>query len=301
MGQLEDMAMFVRVVEAGSITKAAEQLNIAKSAVSRRLKELESRLGAQLIIRTTRQSNLTQAGEHYYQRACSILNEVDVLNEQTGGSPTQIEGTLRMTAPLSFGLMHLNDVIDDFAALHPDLRFELDFTDRHVDLVEEGFELAIRIRDLQDSTHQAKRLTLIRFVMCASPDYLAKNGTPENLDALAQHQFLQYGLSKNTTLELLDDHGKKHNLTVTSKMKATNGEFLVDMAIKGHGITYIPTFIAYQALSDNRLVAVMPEYQLPTLNAYAVYPKNRFLSQRCRYLIDFIAERFGDNPYWDKF
>ncbi|WLP95513.1 LysR family transcriptional regulator [Psychrobacter sp. M13] len=301
MGQLEDMAMFVRIVEAGSITKAAEQLNIAKSAVSRRLKELESRLGSQLISRTTRQSNLTQAGEHYYRQACSILNDVDALNEQTSGAPTQIEGTLKMTAPLSFSLLHLGEVIDDFASMHPNLSFELDLADRHVDLVEEGYELAIRISELQDSSYQAKRLALIRFVMCASPEYLAKNGKPDTLATLAQHEFVQYGLGKDITLELMDANGKKHNLTVDSKIKATNGEFLVDMAIKGHGITYIPTFIAYKALADGRLVAVMPEYQLPTLNAYAVYPKNRFLSQRCRYLIDFIAERFGDNPYWDEF
>ena len=301
MGQLEDMAMFVRIVEAGSITKAAEQLNIAKSAVSRRLKELESRLGSQLISRTTRQSNLTQAGEHYYQRACSILNEVDALNEQTSGTPTQIEGTLKMTAPLSFSLLHLNQVIDDFISLHPDLNFELDLSDRHVDLVEESYELAIRIRELQDSSYQARRLALIRFVMCASPEYLAKNGTPDTLATLAKHEFVQYGLSKSSTLELLDNNGKKHNFTFTSKIKATNGEFLVDMAIRGHGITYIPTFIAYKALAAGKLVTVMPDYQLPTLNAYAVYPKNRFLSQRCRYLIDFIAERFGDDPYWDKF
>lgn len=299
MGQLEDMAMFIRVVEAGSITKAAEQLNIAKSAVSRRLKELESRLGSQLISRTTRQSNLTETGELYYQRACSILNEVDALNEQTSGTPTQIAGTLKMTAPLSFGLMHLSDVIDDFATMHPDLNFELDLSDRHVDLVEEGYELAIRIRELQDSSYQAKRLALIRFVMCASPDYLVQKGTPDTLAQLAQHEFVQYGLGKNITLELRDKKGKKHNITVTSKIKATNGEFLVDMAIRGHGITYIPTFIAYKALADGRLIAVMPDHQLPALHAYAVYPKNRFLSQRCRYLIDFIAERFGDDPYWD--
>ena len=137
MGQLEDMAMFVRIVEAGSITKAAEQLNIAKSAVSRRLKELETRLGSQLISRTTRQSNLTQAGEQYYQKVNNILSEVDALNEETSGAPTRIEGTLKMTAPLSFGLMHLNDVIDEYANQHPNLNFELDFSDRHVDLIEE--------------------------------------------------------------------------------------------------------------------------------------------------------------------
>ncbi len=301
MGQLEDMAMFVRIVEAGSITKAAEQLNIAKSAVSRRLKELETRLGSQLISRTTRQSNLTQAGEQYYQQVNNILSAVDTLNEQTSGAPTRIEGTLKMTAPLSFGLMHLNDVIDEYANQHPNLHFELDFSDRHIDLIEEGYELAIRIRELQDSSYQAKRLALIRYSLCASPDYLSRMGTPETLADLENHEFLQYGLGKTSSLELTDEEGKKHNHTINAKIKATNGEFLVDLAVKGHGITFIPTFIAYQKLARGELMPILQQYQLPTLNAYAVYPKNRFLSQRCRYLIDFIAERFGDDPYWDKF
>lgn len=301
MGQLEDMAMFVRVVEAGSITKAAEQLNIAKSAVSRRLKELETRLGSQLISRTTRQSNLTQAGEQYYQKVHHILSEVDALNEETSGTPTRIEGTLKMTAPLSFGLMHLNDVIDEYANQHPELKFELDFSDRHTDLIEEGFELAIRIRELQDSSYQAKRLALIRYALCASPEYLERMGTPKTFDDLTEHEFLQYGMSKSSTIELIDEQGKKHQVAVNGKIKANNGDFLREMAVKGHGIAFLPTFITYQALISGELVPILQQYQLPTLNAYAVYPKNRFLSQRCRYLIDFIAERFGDNPYWDKF
>ena len=301
MGQLEDMAMFVRIVEAGSITKAAEQLNIAKSAVSRRLKELETRLGSQLISRTTRQSNLTQAGEQYYQKVHHILSEVDALNEETSGTPTRIEGTLKMTAPLSFGLMHLNDVIDEYANQHPELKFELDFSDRHTDLIEEGFELAIRIRELQDSSYQAKRLALIRYALCASPEYLERMGTPKTFDDLSEHEFLQYGMSKSSTIELIDEQGKKHQVAVNGKIKANNGDFLREMAVKGHGIAFLPTFITYQALISGELVPILQQYQLPTLNAYAVYPKNRFLSQRCRYLIDFIAERFGDNPYWDKF
>ena len=301
MGQLEDMAIFVRIVEAGSITKAAEQLNIAKSAVSRRLKELETRLGSQLISRTTRQSHLTQAGEQYYQQVNNILNAVDTLNEQASDEPTRIEGTLRITAPLSFGLMHLNDVIDEYATQHPNLNFELDFSDRHVDLIEEGYELAIRIKELQDSSYQAKRLALIRYALCASPDYLDKMGVPKTLKDLEHHEFLQYGLGKTSSLELTDAQGKKHNHTINAKVKATNGEFLVDLAVRGHGITFIPTFIAYQKLASGELVSILQQYQLPTLNAYAVYPKNRFLSQRCRYLIDSIAERFGDDPYWDNF
>lgn len=301
MGQLEDMALFVRIVDTGSITKAAKQLGIAKSAVSRRLKALETRLGSQLISRTTRRSNLTETGELYYQQAKNILSEVAALNEQTSGAPTRIEGTLKMTAPLSFGLMHLTEVIHEYANQHPNLNFELDFSDRHIDLIEEGYELAIRIRELEDSSYQAKRLALIRFVLCASPDYLDRMGTPETAIDLKKHEFLQYGLSnKANALKLIDAQGKTQTIETSSKIKATNGEFLVDMAVKGHGITYMPTFIAYKTLARGELIPVLPQYQLPTLNAYAVYPKNRFLSQRCRYLIDFIAERFGDNPYWDQ-
>ena len=300
MGQLEDMAMFVRIVEAGSITKAAEQLNIAKSAVSRRLKELETRLGSQLISRTTRQSNLTQAGEQYYQKVSNILNEVDALNEASSGAPTRIEGTLKMTAPLSFGLLHLKDVIDEYANQHPNLNFELDFSDRHTDLVEEGFELAIRIGEMQDSSYQAKRISLIRHTLCASPEYLDKMGTPKTVEDLANHEFLQYSLSKSNTIELTDEQGKKHQVDVNSKIKINNGDFLRDMAVKGHGITFLPTFITYQTVASGELVPILQQYELPMLTAYAVYPKNRFLSQRCRYFIDFIAERFGDNPYWDE-
>lgn len=301
MGQLEDMEMFVRIVDAGSITKAAEQLGIAKSAVSRRLKELEASLSNQLLNRTTRQSALTQAGEHYYQRAGSILSEVKALNEQTSGAPSRIEGTLKMTAPLSFGLLHLRDLIHEYAKQHPSLNFELDLSDRHTDLVEEGYELAIRIGELQDSSYQAKRLVVIRFVLCASPEYLIKMGTPKLLNDLEGHDFLQYGLSKHNVLTLTDAQGRKHTIQTKSKMKATNGEFLVDMAEKGHGIIFMPTFIAHKALASGKLVPLLPQYQLPTLNAYAIYPKNRFLSHRCRYLIDFIAERLGDEPYWDNF
>jgi len=300
VGQLEDMAMFVRIVDAGGITKAAEQLDIAKSAVSRRLNDLETRLNSQLISRTTRKSNLTQAGEEYYQRAKNILDEVNSLNEETSGTKACIEGTLRITAPLSFGLMHLSELIHDYATEHDKLSFQLDFSDRHLDLVEEGYELAIRIGELPDSSLQAKRLTQIRHVLCASPDYLAQHGTPKDLAQLKQHSILQYGLGKQSKFDLIDGEGKRHSIFFSSKMQANNGDFLLKMAIKGHGITYLPSFLAYQALEQGLLSPILCQYQLHTAYAYAVYPKNRFLSQRCRYLIDFIAEKLGDEPYWDE-
>ncbi|MBV7315368.1 LysR family transcriptional regulator [Shewanella sp. NIFS-20-20] len=299
MGQLEDMAMFVRIVDAGSMTKAADDLHMAKSAVSRRLNDLEKRLNCQLLRRTTRQSSLTDAGRRYYQRSLDILDEVTALNEQTLGADTRVAGTLKMTAPLSFGIRHLTDIIDEFACQYPDLTFELDFSDRHLDLVEEGYELAIRIGELTDSSLQAKRITPIRLILCASPNYLARHGTPSQMADLRHHRFLHYGLTSLEEVRYTDANNVSHKLVFDSKIKANNGDFLLSMAKKGHGIVCSPTFITYEAIASGELIPLLTHYPLPVLYAYAVYPKNRFLSRRSRLLIDFITARFGDKPYWD--
>lgn len=299
MGQLEDMAVFVRIVNAGNITQAAEQLGIAKSAVSRRLADLETRLGSQLLSRTTRKSSLTEVGEKYYRRAVNILDEVDALNENASNVESHLEGTLKMTAPLSFSLMHLSEMIHEYANHHPLLAFQLDFSDRHIDLVEEGYELAIRIGELQDSSYQARHLASISHVLCASPEYLKKMGSPKDLHNIEKHVFLQYGFSTQTSIELQDTKGKTFKLKINSKMRANNGDFLLDMAKRGHGITYLPSFLAYKALAKGELKPVLTQFNLPKLNAYAVYPKNRFLSQRCRLLINHIAQNLGGTPYWE--
>ncbi|WDE07397.1 LysR family transcriptional regulator [Thalassomonas viridans] len=300
MGQLEQMAIFVRIVEAGGIGKAAEQLNLAKSAVSRRLVELETRLDTRLLIRTTRKSKLTDAGNVFYQRAVKILDDVAQMNNETSCVDATLNGTLRMAVPLSFGLMHLTSAIDEFSGHHPELTIELDFADRQIDLVEEGYELAIRIADLKDSSLQAKRITPVRHVLCASPAYLKAKGTPHTIADLKKHQFLQYGKASHAKITITDPRGKTVSLPITAKMKANNGDFLRDMAIAGHGITYLPTFIAWQAVLTGELVPLLCDHRLPVANVYAVYPQTRFLSQRARVLIDFMAERFGDNPYWDQ-
>lgn len=301
MGQLEDMAMFTRIVDAGGISKAADQLNIAKSAVSRRLSDLERRLGTQLLVRSTRTSKLTEAGTLYYKRTQSILDEVSELNEQASGNKAKVEGILKMSAPLSFGLIHLSPLIDEYAKEHENLGFQVDFTDRHVDLIEEGFELALRIGSLPDSSFQAKRITPIRHAFCASPDYLKKVGTPNTPSELQNHAFLQYGLLNDAKIQVKDKGGNPHAITIQSNISANNGDFLKLMALQGHGITYLPTFLIYQELANGKLVSVLSDYQLPTTNAYAVYPRNRFLPERCRRFIDFLADQFGESPYWDSY
>jgi DNA-binding transcriptional LysR family regulator len=299
MGQFEDMALFVRIVDAGGISKAADQLNLAKSAVSKRLADLEKRLAMQLLNRTTRKSHLTEAGSRYYQRAKMILEEVDELNESTRGEQVRIDGTLKLAAPLSFGLLHLAPLIDEFTRAHPELDVQVDFSDRQVDLIQEGYELALRIGQLHDSSLQARRITPIKHLLCASAGYINEHGQPASPRELIHHQYLHYGMSNEAKLPLRDANGAWHNTDLIAHIAANNGDFLKAMVLKNRGITVLPTFLIYQELQRGEIVQVMPDFSAAPMQAYAVYPQNRFLSQRCRLFIDFIAERFGEEPYWD--
>lgn len=191
MGQLEDMQVFIRVVEAGSISKAAEQLGIAKSAVSRRLAYMESRLGVRLLNRTTRISSLTEAGNRFYQRSKKITDDVSELNALTNQSNSTLEGTINIAAPLSFGISHLAPAIDDFIKLHPELSININFSDQQLNLIEEGIDLAVRIADLKDSSLIARKISPIKTLVCASPAYLQKHGTPKNASDLNHHALYQ--------------------------------------------------------------------------------------------------------------
>lgn len=300
MGQLEDMQLFIRIVDAGGIGRAAEQLDIAKSAVSRRLVELEKHLGVRLLNRTTRTSSLTEAGRIYYTRALGIVDDVTELNSITADDNTSLQGTIKLAAPLSFGLCHLAGAIDDFIKQHANIRIHIDFSDRQVDLVEEGLDLAFRIAELKDSSLVARRICPIRFRLCASPAYLEKHGTPELPADLKKHRLLHYNMSASGYWRLYDASGKESVIHVSGEITANNGDFLKRMAMAGHGIVQLPTFICWQELASGALAAVLPDYSLLQRHACAVYPLNRYLSQRVRILIEFLVERFGDEPYWDR-
>ncbi len=316
MGQLEDIALFIRIVESGGIGKAADQLGLAKSAVSRRLNEMEKRLSTQLLTRTTRRYSLTESGEIYYRKGLQLLDSVAATNDAVSGVVTSLEGTLKITTPLSFGVTHLSQAIHEFTQQHPKVNIQVEFADRRVDLIEEGYELAIRIADtLKDSSLKAKPITPIKHVLCASPKYLAANSKPQTVDDLRQHPFLLYSMNKNNSIVISEPacdakrdsdtkengtKGKTHTIPVTVKMKANNGDFLKRMAIEGHGIIYLPTFLTYDAIRDKQLVPILPNHTFSEFYAYAIYPQTRFLSQRCRVFIDFIADYFGQTPYWDE-
>jgi len=301
MSQLEDMQSFVRVVEAGSISKAAEQLGIAKSGVSRRLVELEARLGVRLLNRTTRRSSLTEAGESYYRGAVKLLADVAELDAATADTEALLKGTLRLAVPLSFGLGHLAPAIDEFIRAHPGLTINVDFSDRQIDLVGQGVDLAIRIADLRDSSLQARRICPVRILLCASHAYLQEHGVPTVPEDLKHHRVLHYDLGGGPVLKLQDGQGAEHAVQIRPAMVANNGDFLRDMAMAGHGIILTPSFIAWQAIAAGELVSIMPDFCPQQRSAYAVYPQTRYLSRRARMFIDFLVERFGENPYWDQF
>jgi DNA-binding transcriptional LysR family regulator len=299
MGQLEDMQMFVRVVEAGSITKAASQLSLAKSAVSKRLSDLESRLGSKLINRTTRTSSLTEAGHQYYQRVQLLLGEVDSLNGDIACENKVLAGSLKLAVPLSFGITHLTPAIDLFMRQHPELSIELDYSDRKVDLIEGGYDLAFRIGSLPDSSLKARKIAPIKHVICASPDYLKRQGIPENPAQLKHHKILKRPGWPLAGMPLWDLEGQKHLVNGQSSLIANNGNAMTMLALTGHGIIMLPTFYVWESLQRGDLVPILENYSLTTMNAYAVYPTTRYLPRKVRSLIDFLVERFGDTPYWD--
>jgi len=301
MDRLEEMRTFAGVVEAGSITGAADRLGIAKSAVSRRLADLEERLSVQLFRRTTRRLDLTDTGRSFYERCLRILADVDEAELAVSQQHGDLRGRLRVAVPLSFGLNHLGPAIDAFLQTHPGIEFDLDLNDRQVDLLAEGFDLAVRIAELEDSSLIARRLAPVRHVVCASPAYLAAQGTPRTPAELAEHGCLIYANAPNPGVwAYTDSTGRQGSVQVRARLRANNGDCLRQAAEDGHGIVLEPSFILYRSIEERKLIPILTEFQWPTIYAHAVYPRTRHLSRRVRAFVDFLAERFAGLPYWDR-
>ena len=300
MDRFENMGTFIRVVEAGSISGAADRLGVAKSAVSRRLKELEEHLGVELFHRTTRQMNLTETGRAFYHQCVRILEDVLEAELTTSQAHGTLKGSLKIALPSSFGLMHMGPAISEFLKEHPQIKFDLDFNDREVDLIQEGFDLAIRIANLPDSSLIARRIAPIQAVMCASPAYLEHMGTPQSPDELIEHQCLVYSLLRDFEYwHLSDAKGKVIKTKIRPYLKSSTGEFLRDAAVAGMGIVLAPSFIVYKEIERGALVPILKDYKPPQINAFAIYPQTRHLSQRVRAFVDLLVKRFEGTPYWD--
>lgn len=301
MDKFAHMQIFVGIVEAGSISGAAERLGLPKSAVSRRLAELEARLGVSLIQRTTRKQHLTDSGRAFYERSVAILADLDEAESAVSQAHGALKGGLKVALPLSFGLLHLAPLIQAFMTQHPDVRFELDFNDRQIDLMQEGFDLAIRIATLEDSSLIARRLAPIRHIVCASPGYLAKFGTPNVAADLTRHVCLAYSNVRDPDVWTYHDpDGQPGSVRVPVRLASSSGEFNFRAAIANEGLVLLPSFYCHEALRTGQLVKLLSDHTWPELSAYAVYPPTRHLSSRVRALIDFLVERLAGEPSWDR-
>ncbi|MDO8788163.1 MAG: LysR family transcriptional regulator [Sulfuritalea sp.] len=299
MDRLTAMQTFVRVAEAGSFTAVADQMNVARSAITRQIAALEAHLGVKLIARSTRRLSLTSAGAAYLEQCRDILDRIDEAEGSLAGEGQTLRGDIRTSVPMTFGLLHLTPLILEFSLAHPDIRIDLDFNDRRVNLIEEGMDFALRITDRLPETTVARRLTTCRSVVAASPDYLRRHGEPKHPDELTQHACLAYSLTSRSNWPFIID-GAQHWVDISGPITANNGNALQEAALEGMGIVYEPTFIAAEAIRQGKLVPILKRFQTPVLAMFAVFPGNRFVPQRVRAFVDFLATRLGPEPYWDR-
>lgn len=293
MDVFEDMRIFVSAVDLGGFTAAAAQLGLSKQYVSRRVGALEARLGVRLLTRTTRKLAVTELGRIYYARAAQIIADVsdaDLAVSSQGGQP---RGLLRVSAPMSFGTMHLSRLVPRFLAAYPEVGLELELSDRAVDIVGEGYDMAIRIARLGDSTLVARLIAPVRSVVCASPAYLARRGAPATPDDLARHECIVAAQSRNAGW-LLTEQGKTRAVPVQGRIRFDNGELARDAAVAGLGLIHLPHFIIAAELAAGRLVPVLEAYAPPDSGVYAVYPQHRQASLMIRAFSDFLRDAFKD-------
>ena len=298
MDRLDSMSTFVRVAELGSFSEVARQMGVARSVVTRQIAALEARLGSKLIARSTRSQTLTAAGAAYLEKCREILNLVEAADSVVEEEHQAPRGPLRVSVPLSFGLRHLAPLIADFTVAWPEVNVELDFTDRRVKLIEEGFDLAVRIAAHLDPLDVARRIGSSRLTVLASPDYLTRHGEPGHPAELAGHQCLVYIPSQQAGWNFLID-GKRQQVPVRGRLRANNGDAILDATIRGLGISCQPTFIAGPAIRAGLVREILTAYPTPELGIHAVLPGNRYVPHRVRVLVDYLAERIGARPYWE--
>ena len=301
MDRFEAMNAFAKVVALGSYAEAARELGVTRSAVSKAVMELEQLLGARLLDRTTRRVSPTEAGRAYYERCVDIVASVEEAELQVSRLHDEPKGVLKINGPMSFGALYLGPAIADFMAAYADLRVELTLNDRFIDPIEEGFDVTVRIAALADSSLIARKLAPARRVLVAAPDYLARHGEPRQPEDLVHHRCLNFGHTSTLQRWQLTHDGKGISVPIASALCSNNGDVLKAAALKGQGVTELPTFLVGPDVKAGRLRVVMPDYPPTELGIYALYAPNRFLAAKTRLLIDFLVDRFGTRPAWDDF
>ncbi|WP_420966672.1 LysR family transcriptional regulator [Bradyrhizobium sp. B120] len=293
MDKLASLRAFVKVVESGSFAEAGRQMRLSRSAISKYVGDLEESLGVQLLNRTTRHASPTENGQMYFERAVVILSDVDAADQAVTQLQSAPRGLLRVNAPMSFGTMRLGPALADFMTKYPDLQIQLVLSDDLLDPVQDGFDVTLRIAELESSSLIARKIVPVPRLVCASPDYVKRHGTPLHPQDLRDHISLTYGFLLTGNQWKLTGSDGVHWIQPAWSLCVNNAEVLRDVAIRGKGIALIPEFIAAEALKNGSLQAVLANYSAPPLTLYAVYPPTRHLAVKVRLFIDFLVDRFG--------
>jgi len=296
---LNGMNIFVEVARRGGFTPAARHLGLSRAQVSKAVSRLEQHLGARLLNRTTRQVSLTGTGRVYLERCAAILEDIAELEDIAAQQSVDPAGRLQISAPTSFGILHLKRAIPAYLERYPSVRIALSLTDRFVDIVAEGFDLAIRIAELEDSSLVSRRLAPSRLVFCATPEYLDRHGEPRVPQDLAIHRCLVYSNDLQPDLWQVRGPAGIESVRVNGPVCADNGDVLRSAALSGLGIAMLPTFIVGADIRAGSLRTVLADYCPPPISINAVFPSRRFLSARVRSFVDFLVEFFGDDSGWD--
>jgi len=294
MNRLEELEAFVAVVDFRGFSSAGEKLGIAKSMVSRRVSELEKRLGVQLLQRTTRRQSLTEAGREFHQRALQILADLNEAEQVVADRQCQISGKIRLALPLGLGTNQLAEPISQFMDDHPEIEIEIDLNDRQIDLIEENIDLAIRVGDLEDSSLIARKLASVHFAICASPAYLARFGEPQHPAELSAYEVLVYSNVAVGRQWFYQQDGKRVSPRMKYRLSANNGEFLAAVAKRGQGIVSGPLALLQDLIERGELVQILTGFSKQVTGMYAVYPPGRLVSQRVRVFSDALYAHFRE-------
>lgn len=296
MDRLAAMQIFARVAELNSFSAVAQQMGVARSVITRQVAALEAHLGVKLMARSTRRLTLTSAGAAYLEKCRVILNLVEAAETGVAEQRHAARGHIRVSLPLSFGLKRMVPLLLDFAREHPEVSLDMDYTDRRVNLIEEGVDLAIRITGRLAPNDVARKMGIVRMHTYASPDYLARFGRPLHPVELSQHECLGYTMGGATGSWTYRVDGSWVNFPVQSRITAGNGDALTEAAAQGLGITIQPDFVAESFLDAGRVQKILEDFDMPELGIYAVLPGNRQVPHRVRVMMDFIAARIPANP-----
>jgi DNA-binding transcriptional LysR family regulator len=301
MDRLRAYEVFVAVVKRGSFTRAAEALDTSPANVTRYIVELEAHLGTRLLNRTSRRLSLTAGGETLYERCVTILDDLAETEGIVSSSTLEPRGRLRINAPVSFGTLHLASLWPAFMQRYPDVQLDVSLIDRVVDMVDEGFDLGIRVSRAGSMGNAARKLATSRNVLCAAPAYLAAHGMPRVPSDLAGHRCIGYSYATSGDVwQFFDADNKQHAVRVNCHMHTNNGDTARVAAVAGQGVIWQPTFLIGDDLRHGRLVSLLPDYRLHETDVLAMYPSHRHLSSRVRVMIDFLVDALGGVPPWDR-